>query len=76
MNQVIKAVYEAGVLRPLEVLDLPDGCEVEIAIHVPGPRMEESALAKRGRSFVGIGSSGRRDISERVEELLRAGFAR
>jgi predicted DNA-binding antitoxin AbrB/MazE fold protein len=76
MEQVIKAIYQQGVLRPLETLDLPDGCELQIAIRVPDQRMDESALAKLGRSFVGIGSSGRRDISERAEELLRAGFAR
>lgn len=73
MRRVIKAIYEGGVLRPLEPLDLPDGSEVEMDIHTPEPPVKESST-ERLRSFVGIGRSGRRDVSERAEELLRTAF--
>jgi predicted DNA-binding antitoxin AbrB/MazE fold protein len=32
VSRVIEAVYEKGVLRPLEKLDLPDGARVELRI--------------------------------------------
>jgi len=76
MIQVVKAIYEDGVFRPLEPLDIPDRSEVEITIQAPHTPADASSLSARGRSFVGIGRSGRRDVSERAEELLRAGFGR
>lgn len=76
MTRVIKAIYEGGVLRPLEPLDLPDRSEVELTIPVPEPQAQELPPRRRSLSFAGIGRSGRRDISERAEELFRAGFAR
>ncbi|HEX8737142.1 MAG TPA: antitoxin family protein [Pyrinomonadaceae bacterium] len=32
MNQTIQAIYENGILRPLQPLDLPEGSIVEIEI--------------------------------------------
>ena len=32
MNQSIQAIYENGILRPLQSLDLPEGSIVEIEI--------------------------------------------
>ena len=32
MSRVIEAVYEKGVLRPLEKLDLPEGIRVRLRI--------------------------------------------
>lgn len=41
MTRTIHAVYERGVLRPLEEIDLQEGAEVEIEIRAigspPGP---------------------------------------
>jgi len=76
MTRFVKAIYEGGVLRPLEPVDLPDHAEVEIAILSSTAALADSLLAKRGAGFIGIGRSGRRDISERAEELLRNGFGR
>ena len=76
MQHAVKAIYEGGVLRLLEPVDLPERSEVEITITMPYRSADESLLRERGRSFIGIGRSGRRDISERAEELLRAGFGR
>ncbi|MBI2955847.1 MAG: reverse transcriptase-like protein [Acidobacteria bacterium] len=35
VKQTIRAVYENGVLKPLESLDLPDGTEVELSLRRP-----------------------------------------
>lgn len=35
VKKTIRAVYESGVLKPLEPFDLPDGTEVELLIHPP-----------------------------------------
>jgi len=35
VKQTIRAVYQDGVLKPLEPLDLPDATEVELTIHPP-----------------------------------------
>jgi predicted DNA-binding antitoxin AbrB/MazE fold protein len=75
MTRIIKAIYEGGMLRPLEPLDLPDRSEVEIAIPTPEQQAQDTSLYPRKLSFVGIGRSGRRDVSERAENLLRVGFA-
>lgn len=74
MTRIIKAIYENGVIRPLQPLDLPERTEVEI--QVPESEAKKPPPAKKALSFVGIGRSGRRDVSERAEELLRAGFPR
>lgn len=70
----VRAIYEDGVLRLLEPIALPDGSEVEVEIHAASGTTGEAtgALAR----FIGAGRSGRSDISERIEELLRAGFGR
>lgn len=52
MSKVVKAVYENGVLRPLERVDLPSQGEVTIVIlddDVPVEGVAEMALA--GGSF-------------------------
>ncbi len=32
MSKVVEAVYEKGILRPLEKLDLPEGARVKLRI--------------------------------------------
>jgi ribonuclease HI len=34
-GRVVRAIYQDGVLKPLEPLDLPDATEVELAVHPP-----------------------------------------
>ena len=56
MARVIKAVFENGVLRPLEPLDLPDRCEVEVAIEAPEHWAQEfreflARIHERTRAF-------------------------
>ena len=37
MSQTIRAVFENGLFRPTEPVDLPDACEVQIEILAQGP---------------------------------------
>ena len=41
-----------------------------------GPDDDAPAPPRRRLSFTGVGSSGRSDISERIEEILREDFGR
>jgi predicted DNA-binding antitoxin AbrB/MazE fold protein len=52
MNRVIRAIFENGVLRPLEPLDLPERSEVELAIQAP------DQWAKEFREFLARVHSG------------------
>ena len=36
MAKVIEAIYEKGVLKPLEKVDLPEGAKVKIRIEIYG----------------------------------------
>src|SRR5450755_2776229 len=40
MPKTIRAVYENGLFRPTEPVDLPDACEVQIEILAQGPAGE------------------------------------
>lgn len=35
MSRIIRAIFENGILRPLETLDLPERSQVELAIQAP-----------------------------------------
>ncbi|MGD8623210.1 MAG: antitoxin family protein [Anaerolineae bacterium] len=49
MNHQILAIYEKGVLRPLEPLDLPEHTEltVTVAMHQPRERGDSAETAPR-----------------------------
>jgi hypothetical protein len=49
--QTIHAIYENGVFRPVEPVDLPDRCEVEVEVRKvqEGPK-----IAGRGESHVAL----------------------
>lgn len=42
--KLIHAVYEQGVFRPTESVDLPDGCEVEFEPRVASTRDDAASL--------------------------------
>ena len=42
----IHAVYENGIFRPLDPVDLPDRCEVEIMIQSQSTVMARTTLAR------------------------------
>ena len=58
MSKVIEAVYERGVLRPLEELDLPEGARVRLRIEgiyglLRGWRIDAQKLKDELRSVDG-----------------------
>jgi hypothetical protein len=64
LQQLVADLGEEQASRALELLDplLQDGADNQEAPRLP--------------AFVGIGDSGRSDLSERVDELLAEGFGR
>jgi predicted DNA-binding antitoxin AbrB/MazE fold protein len=42
MSQSIPAIFDAGVFRPLEPVQLPDGTRVEVQLPTPAPLSELS----------------------------------
>ena len=82
MAQRITAIYEAGVLRPLSPLELPEHSQVEIYIHQvssatdrPAHRDQvDQALVKAGLSLPSIDTTAPAATQlspERREELAR-----
>jgi predicted DNA-binding antitoxin AbrB/MazE fold protein len=72
MTKLIRAVYQNGVFRPLEKVDLPDPCEVEVEVHlkvVPAttPPMSEG-LAKVYAILGERYDSGEHDVAARHNE--------
>jgi predicted DNA-binding antitoxin AbrB/MazE fold protein len=68
MNKTVHAVYENGVFRPTEKVDLPDSCEVEVEIlrvtTEPKKPTLDDVYAILGRRH----SSGEHDLAERHNE--------
>jgi predicted DNA-binding antitoxin AbrB/MazE fold protein len=44
MARVVDAIYEQGMLKPLEALDLPEHQRVRITIHEPGEEGPDEQL--------------------------------
>jgi predicted DNA-binding antitoxin AbrB/MazE fold protein len=68
MNSTVHAIYENGVFRPTEKVDLPDRCEVEVEIREVNegsriPTLDDvyAILAKRH-------DSGEHDVAARHDE--------
>jgi len=54
MTQTIEAVYEEGVLKPLQPLDLPEHQPVSITIHVHPAETSEAALTSWEQVYQGL----------------------
>jgi predicted DNA-binding antitoxin AbrB/MazE fold protein len=68
MTKTIKAVFENGVFRPIEAVDLPDHSEVEVAVRLV---KEGSAIPSLDDVYAILGrrhASGEHDLSERHNE--------
>ena len=68
MLKIIRAIYEKGVFRPTEPVDLPDPCEVELELsqvceEPEAPTLDDvyAILAKRF-------DSGEHDVAARHDE--------
>jgi predicted DNA-binding antitoxin AbrB/MazE fold protein len=68
MSQTIHAIYENGVFRPTEKVELPSPCEVEVEVRQITDATEKPTLddiyAILGRRH----SSGEHDLAERHNE--------
>jgi predicted DNA-binding antitoxin AbrB/MazE fold protein len=72
MVQQVEAVYENGVLRPLEPLNLPDSQRVRITVATPdaGRSARDMRLLERARAEV----AGMADVPslEEIQRMLSA----
>lgn len=68
MSPTIQAVYENGVFRPTEKVDLPERCRVEVDVRQVGRQPEiptlDDVYAILGRRH----ASGEHDLAERHNE--------
>ena len=73
MTAAIKAIYEDGVFKPKEPVQLEERTEVEVLIPVPAPTDENDPTGwKAIDRLIGIADdeSGPTDISENHDEYL------
>ena len=70
MAEPIPAIYEDGMFKPLQKVDIPDHKHVHIILM---PHEEENLLnaqKKELSKIVGIGSSGKTDIARKHDSYL------
>ncbi len=74
MERIVEALYENGVLTPLQPLDLPDHQRVTIRVQVPGELVDPDALSGWRRVYEGLAENE----LDAIEEIMldRAGFMR
>jgi len=65
---VIHAVYENGVLRPTEPIDLPESSEVEVELRLLTPESEEKHLDAVYAILEERFNSGESDVAARHNE--------
>ncbi len=68
MSLTIQAIYENGVFRPTETVDLPDPCRVEVDVR---PMAEQTEMPTLDDVYAILGrrhSSGEHDLAERHNE--------
>jgi len=68
MSSTVHAIYENGVFRPLEPVDLPESCEVEVEVRIVNagakvPSLED-VYAILGKRF----DTGEHDVAARHNE--------
>jgi predicted DNA-binding antitoxin AbrB/MazE fold protein len=64
----IPAVYENGVFRPTEKVDLPDRCEVEVEVHRVKEPPKSATLDDVYEILGRRHNSGEHDLAERHNE--------
>ncbi len=73
MTKTIVAVYEDGMFKPLQKIDLPEHKHVHLVVI---PEEEEGLLElqkKELSSITGIGESGISDVSRRHDQYIYEG---
>jgi predicted DNA-binding antitoxin AbrB/MazE fold protein len=65
---VIHAVYENGVFRPTEPVDLPESSEVEVELRLVAPSLEDKGLDAIYTLLDTRFESGEADVAARHDE--------
>lgn len=65
---VIHAVYENGVFRPTEPVDLPESSEVEVELRLVTPSFEDKGLEAIYTLLGARFESGEADVAARHDE--------
>ncbi len=76
MSRTIEAIYEDGVLKPLEPLGLPEHARTRVTLEEEEDTRKYAGTLPRKFRSAGIGRSGRGNFSEQAEELLAGNFGR
>ena len=72
MTTAVKAIYEDGVFKPMEKVDLREKTEVEVLIPSPAPADDDPTGWKAIDRLIGIADDegGPTDVSENHDEYL------
>jgi predicted DNA-binding antitoxin AbrB/MazE fold protein len=68
MTRTIHAVFENGVFRPTQSVDLPDRCEVEVEVRQVKPEGESPSLEEIYAILGARFDSGEHDVAARHNE--------
>ncbi|WP_416670332.1 antitoxin family protein [Egbenema bharatensis] len=64
MQQVVEAVYENGVFRPLKALELSEGQEVQLIIHAKSKIDPNQMLRLAAEVYQGLSDEQIRDVEK------------
>lgn len=70
MSSIVHAIYEKGVFRPVEAVDLPENTAVELELRVPGEQGPANASMPEGLAKV-YGILGERYDSGHTDTAAR-----
>jgi predicted DNA-binding antitoxin AbrB/MazE fold protein len=65
---IFHAIYEHGVFRPIQPVNLPDRCEVEVEINVINKEPQQPSLDDVYAILGNRHSSGEHDVAARHDE--------
>ena len=70
MTEAIPAVYEDGIFKPLQKVDLPEHKHVHLMV-MPEDEAELLKSQKKALSkIIGVGSSGLTDVAKKHDQYL------
>nr|QNO51927.1 hypothetical protein DDBCGENH_00001 [Methanosarcinales archaeon ANME-1 ERB6]QNO51933.1 hypothetical protein CGPAMFBJ_00004 [Methanosarcinales archaeon ANME-1 ERB6] len=73
MTKTIVAVYEEGIFKPLQRIDLPEHKHVHLVVMPEEDARLLESQRKELSSIIGIGKSGISDISRRHDQYIYEG---
>jgi predicted DNA-binding antitoxin AbrB/MazE fold protein len=70
MTETISAIYEGGIFKPLQKVDIPDHKHVHLILIPDEEAPLINAQKKELTKIIGIGSSGKTDIARKHDNYL------